>query len=698
MNYKTLLLAATAAALLISGCETERGTKLQDSLVGNTVEDKIAGYAVFNPTEGKIPYPNNILYAPNSSSTNDPDGVTLNIPYEPTDTDSGIKKQLNELTGFATTAPITAPVTATLDPSTISTGTQVYDVNMTGGAVTAINSKLTFGVDYYATQSGSNIVILPLQPLKSNTNYMVVLTSDLKDTAGRALAPDIATALTLGANDVKAGGSLDAQTAAALEAIRQGNRQMMTVLALAGKDPSKTVQIWNFHTQVVGAVQANIASNIAGSSSLTLNNKGFTTKYALGLTANPTDGKAQIYDGNISGLPQYMPQSITQDPTNALNGQFKYSSPFTPEVNASVTVPVVAFIPNANSGCGDMPSAGWPVVIYQHGITRVRTDLFVYGETLAGAPICHAAVAMDLPLHGVTESNVSKNPFYKAGIERTFDFDFVTEDADDNVIAKAPDGIIDSSGTFYMNLEHIMTTRDNMHQTTSDLLELEASIPNADLDGNATLAFDATKVSFLAHSLGTISSIGYVNQTSGLKTATLAMPGQGVIDIVRYSPVFSPAIKAGLAAVGINEGTSSYESFMLASQTIIEDADPANYTISIGNSDLSILEIEAVGNGSEGTGDQHILNSIASAPLAGTDPFIKFTKAKDINTTGLASGDLYIPTGTKTVSRLTEGEHRSPLDPQYSGEATTEIHTEVASFISSQGAAIKVAYPSIIKQ
>ena len=176
------------------------------------------------------------------------------------------------------------------------------------------------------------------------------------------------------------------------------------------------------------------------------------------------------------------------------------------------------------------------------------------------------------------------------------------------------------------------------------------------------------------------------------------MPGQGVIDIIRYSPVFSPAINAGLAAVGINEGTSAYASFMLASQTIVEDADPANYSAAIGLSSLPILEIEAVGNGSEGSGDQHILNCIASAPLAGTDPFIKFTKAKDINTTGLASGDFYIPTGTKTVSRLTEGEHRSPLDPQYSLEATEEIHTEVATFILFQGSKIQLAHPSIIKQ
>ncbi|RLA70108.1 MAG: hypothetical protein DRG24_07410, partial [Epsilonproteobacteria bacterium] len=131
MNYKTLLIAASAATLLLSGCGDDRSTRLQDSLSGNTVEAKVAGYAVFNPTTGEIPYPNNILFAPNSSTTNNFDGgKTLNIPYEPEDSDANIKRQLNTLTGFSTISPITAPITATLDAASIPNGVQVYKVNI----------------------------------------------------------------------------------------------------------------------------------------------------------------------------------------------------------------------------------------------------------------------------------------------------------------------------------------------------------------------------------------------------------------------------------------------------------------------------------------------------------------------------------------------------------------------------------------
>ncbi len=699
MYFKTLLITAATTALLLSGCNDDRSTDLQDSLVGNTVDDRIAGYAIFNPDEGLIPYPNNILFAPNSSGTDDYDyGQTLNIPYEETDPDANVKRQLNTLTGFSTTSPITAPITGTLDPATIPDGVQLYKVDINAsGAVTGIDTTLQFGVDYIATQSGSKLAVVPLHPLDSWSNYMVVMTSDLKDTQGRVLSPDIATALTLSPNPVKPGSSLDTETAAALEAIRQGNRQMLTVLALAGKDPSNTIQIWNFRTQVIGEVQANIAAAATSDSNLTLHDFGISTMALFGMLGMDTSGmtgSAEIYDGNLSTLPQYMPQASQMNPLPVIQGEFTYSAPFTPVVEANVTIPVVATVPVEGPDC-TMPTAGWPVVIYQHGITRDRTDLFVFGETLAKA--CYAGIAIDLPLHGVTETNTTINPFYKAAIERTFDLDMATEVWIEGygwaITSYTPDGNIDSTGAHYMNLANIITTRDNLQQTTSDLLQLQNAIASA-----SGITFDPERISFLSHSLGNMASIGFLNHTAALKSAVLAMPGQQFIPLLDNSAVFGPAIESGLAAEGIIKGTAEYDAFMLASQTLVDDADPANYSASIGAGALPILEIAAVGDGTEGSGDQHIPYTVATAPLAGGKPFIDFTGAQDINTSDLSSGDIYPTSGTKTVAKLTVGEHRSALDPQYSMDAFSEIHTELISFIDSNGTAIKVAYPSIIQQ
>jgi len=707
MQYKTFFIAAATAALLLGGCGTDRDTPLQDSLSGNTVQDKIAGFTVFNPAEGKIPYPNNILFAPNDSSTNDFDGgKTLNIPYEPTDPDANIKRQLNALSGFSTTSPITAPLSEgiRIDASTLIGGVRMFkvDIDPATGAVTDINETLRFGVDFVAAQSGDRIAVIPLKPLDGLTNYMVALNNSIKDDKGRVLSPDYVTALTLSKHPVKAGGSIDPETAAKLEAIRQGNRAMMGAMLKAGIDPTGTVQIWAFRTQMIGAVQKAIAAEAAAHpvAKLGLRNTGLTTKdlfTKMGMDTSMMKGSAEIYFGILENLPQYMPQPVDGNATEAvLRGEFSYKAPFVPKIEANITVPVVATVPSAESNCTE-PADGWPVVIYQHGITRARTDLFVYGETFAAK--CYAGIAIDLPLHGVTESNTTKNPFYTGPFERTYNVDLVTEDPYGTVVAYKPDGIIDSSGIHYMNLANVTTTRDNLQQTTSDLMQLASAIENA-----VGINLDENNISFLSHSLGNIASIGFLNQTRAVNTSVLMMPGQGLIQLLNHSAVFGPIIEAGLAAKGIMKGTPEYDAFLLASQTIVDDADPANYTPAIGKNPMKILEIAAVGDGTEGSGDQHIPFTVPGAPLSGGQPFIRFTEAEEINASAIVempdnSTYFYFlsPEMNHTASLLTVGEHRSPLSPAYGPEAFVEIHGELISFIASKGRAVKISNPNNIR-
>lgn len=659
-----------------------------------------AAATVFDSTSGDIPYPNDILFAGSTDGT-------LNIEFDPADSDAAVKEALNALDGFSTISPISVGVTGTLDPDTLPGHVRLFEVisaasEATGfiPAVGAVTGELTFGVDFVATVSGERLVILPLKPLASHGAYMVVLTDGIADSGGAPLVPDAITTMLNGTQALidadgptvyfDADAATNVGTATKLEGLRQLTQAMIAQAGTQDIARDDIIMAWSFTTQTIGAVQTALAAST------------MTATLGLAPTGAATDafvptlnGVADVYVGTLSDLPQYMPQGSASDPLPALNGQFSFTGASKlPNVEkADATIPVFATVPNAAAaaafGCSE-PAAGWPVVIYQHGITRQRSDLLAYAETFAAK--CFAAIAIDLPLHGISDTS---SPLYMAGLERTFDIDVLTEDDQGNTLAAEPDGIIDSSGASYVNLAHLSSTRDNMHHTTSDLLQLEAALGTA-----AGVAFDTANIHFVSHSLGNIAAIGYLNHTTALKTATLAMPGQGVIEVMNNSAVFGPAIEAGLAANGVIKGTAAYDSFMLASQTIIDDADPANYTIGIGEKTLPILEFEAIGDGTEGSGDQHIPSSIATAPLSGGDPFIRFTQALDINTSATVStpdGDVFIPTTTKTVTRLTAGEHRSPLDPQYSVEATTEIHTQMISFISSLGNAIIVTDPSIIK-
>ncbi len=681
------------ALLLLSGCSIDRDTKLQDSLHGGSVEDNISGYAIFNPTESLIPYPNSILFAPNSSSTDQYDGgKTLNIPYEPNDSDAAIKRQLNELTGFSTISPITTNITEGLElnSSTLATGVGVYkvDVNSTTGAVMQITSTLNFGVDYVVSQSGSKIAIVPIRPLESLTNYMIVLTDEIKSTDGKRLAPDIGTALTLKSTPIDAN-----HTAAALEPVRQATQAMLGALIKAGKNPRKTIQIWSFRTQLIGATQRSIAA-VPAVSTITLTSTG---KTSLELTSDAqTIGKADVYIGTLNNLPQFMPQPSAADPMPILNGQFSYrAGSLTPILEANITVPLFATIPNSHSGCAK-PADGWSVIIYQHGITRNRTDLAAFGETFASK--CYAAVAIDLPLHGVVETNLTKNPFYLGALERTYNADLVAQNAQGVITAANSDGIIDSSGAHYINLSHIATTRDNLHQSTSDLLQLHSALSKAtgvDLNKN--------RVHFVAHSLGTIASTGYLNSTNNLETIALIVPGQGLSLLLASSKTYGPVIAAGLAAKGIEQNTVEYSTFLLATQTIVDDADPANYALSLAQKHpKNILAFEMVGSRDTASqlpcqvadnSDSVIPNCVVGAPLSGTDPFLKLINADNINLTNGNAG--LKPISSNTVVRLTAGTHSSPLRPD---AATVSIHTMIMSHLESNSKAIYVSDPSIILQ
>ena len=82
-------------------------------------------------------------------------------------------------------------------------------------------------------------------------------------------------------------------------------------------------------------------------------------------------------------------------------------------------IPLFVTVPNVASGHAK-PANGWPVVIFQHGLTGNRTQ----AAAIAGAYASQGFVvaAIDIPLHGVTDT---ANPLYQAGAERTFDLDLV---------------------------------------------------------------------------------------------------------------------------------------------------------------------------------------------------------------------------------------------------------------------------------
>jgi dienelactone hydrolase len=344
-------------------------------------------------------------------------------------------------------------------------------------------------------------------------------------------------------------------------------------------------------------------------------------------------------------------------------------------------VPLLLTIPNAASGYAK-PATGWPVVIFQHGITRNRSDMLAIADALAQAG--QAVVAIDLPLHGITDLT---NPLYAGNQERTFNLDFVHND---NPLNTGPDGMIDSSGTHFINLNSMLTTRDNVRQAVADLFTLTATLPFMDYDGGGA-DFDGANIYFLGHSLGAIVGVPYLAVDDRANAATLGMPGGGLVGLLITSPTFGPTINAGLQAAGLTPGNADYQSFLVAFQTAVDSADPINYGTSAATHH-PIHMIEVVG-GAGNPSDQVIPNNALPAwPLSGTDPLWRVMGLTPTRSSMTDAAGLHV------LVRFSAGAHSSLLIPPSPSllAVTMEMQGESAAFLASDGTVLHITDGSVI--
>ncbi|MDX7745079.1 VolA/Pla-1 family phospholipase [Aeromonas veronii] len=362
------------------------------------------------------------------------------------------------------------------------------------------------------------------------------------------------------------------------------------------------------------------------------------------------------------------------------------------------------------------------VIIYQHGVTSIKENSYALALGQIGAGLdpsvnkVVAVVVIDHPLHG------------ERGYALSGSMDTVTTS---------------ENPTPYLNLGYLTVARDNLKQSVADLLGLRLAVGLANTQGlGGQLGGAGLKVHFLGHSLGAITGanlLAVANQPMGnaadalfkFDTAGLAMPGGGIAPLLLNSPSFGPTIKMSVLTAGspelkagfavyepncktvkatcfVNEflpslnattqaaAVTTLQSYSFAAQTVLDSADPINLGRGI-KSNFPLFATEIVGNEALNLlPDQVIPNSIASAPLGGTEPLFKV-----LGLQALQGGSGVIP-ASHHAARFVAGGHSSLLAPDENfdptGAVTTEIQTQFASFFMSDGAAVKVTDDTLIKQ
>jgi len=356
-------------------------------------------------------------------------------------------------------------------------------------------------------------------------------------------------------------------------------------------------------------------------------------------SANTTVGA--VLDGALGNDAGTTPPKDDDDSTNVT-----YRYPFPQAEAADNFAPVLVTMPaavdyTAGGGQNCSGAASIPVVLYVHGITGSRGNSLGYAAGLAAN--CIATVAIDLPLHGIAPQRSDSNGELEANPLLPFNMEYAlaadtgspwggvifnggsvdttfasTAERHNNVYQNSLNARVamefgtedaGTSGSAFINLSNFTRTRDNVRQAVVDLLNLNASLDNIStkLVDQGALPLNTDKVFVAGHSLGAIVATTYAavnNEPSVLagnsnlneiQGVILANGGANLTKLLENSPSFGPVVVGGLAASGVEQGTSNFEKFMYVFQSVVDVADPANSGLILAETDTPVVAFNMVG-------------------------------------------------------------------------------------------------------
>lgn len=668
-KQRSRVIVAVAIAVLIGGCDSGSSSTGPAPIEFRPVPppaSTAAFVALYAPPVDVVPYPNDLY---------NPTGLKLAVPVKIT---SPLAEALNTLDGFSTTAVISAPFNAPIDPASVIPWNPLTMAPTAASLIVMDGSNATPlvpGVDYEARLStavgaeGSAIEIVPLKPLRPRTRYLFYLTSGIRSVAGQAAGADT---VFRAVRDAHLAGLTSVPGVPALTPLFPAIAPLITGATQGLGLPGDSVIVaWSMQTQSISNVLDTIEASAVPRTAV-LANTGITTAQLPGVTL---PGLASIYTGFIE-VPYY------GDPANPLTSFWVNAQLVPPNVTnptpvprvAARRIPLLATLPGPASG-RTQPPGGWPVVIFQHGITLNRTIMFAMADSFAQQGF--AVVAIDLPLHGISDPTnlLYQGPGSPFGNnERHFNLDNVGA-----VGVFAPDGQIDN-GWQILNVQNPLNARDHIRQAVSDTINLTRTLPTLSFpDGDADPDLDGSRIHFVGISLGSIISGVFLGLNAEVGTATLSSPAGPWTSILTDPEAvdFGGPIRNALSARGLPPGTVGFESFVRDLQTVIDPADPVNYAAqATALHPLHVIEV---------LGDPAV-------PNGPTDYIASLWGLPDVHTTVAVA-----PPGTvRGIVRFNAGGHSSLFNPAIDPAVTAEMQRQTVTYAVSLGSAIQITNTGVV--
>ncbi|WP_318493031.1 VolA/Pla-1 family phospholipase [Photobacterium leiognathi] len=362
------------------------------------------------------------------------------------------------------------------------------------------------------------------------------------------------------------------------------------------------------------------------------------------------------------------------------------------------------------------------ITIYQHGVTSNKETLIqsALADNMIGNE-CRAIFAINLPLHGdrgVGGVTAADNP------------------------------------SVFLNLAALTVARDNLRQSTIDVINLKAAItrlfsllPSLTPEqfialGPLTRLDPTAEVNFAGHSLGAMTGINVAsvaNRPTGNATAdqlfainqfAFANPGAEIPYLLLNSGSFGNLIKGnilasanadfkkqcgdtsiadcyeGYEATLINDGSenslatlgsiySSFTQFAYAAQTVLDSVDPINHSLLVPSTTsiylTQVKDDETIPNNTPlGATVAGTEIPVPYSPFTGTSPLIKTMQLTP--TTASIDGSL-----VRNAVLFNAGSHSSLLrDTTGNAAVTNEMQSQMHSFVNGDGKTLTITDTSVL--
>lgn len=595
----------------------------------------------FDPGASVVPFPNNLLRSPTTG--------LVNLPQQCGESAAQTQLRtavLNQLDGFGTFKPVLRfTTTEAVDPASIEGNVVLLRRADKQAAIDPATAKpvpfvavptttTRAAADCMSSKEVPAVVLVPKVPLEPSSTYVVVVKRGLKTAVGAEFAASSTWGLVRQATNpvtVQDGkvvaertplSPFDAEDLQKLLGINtlwmahaQGVAFAQQALNIARED---MVLAWEFSTQtttapldpkVTGSIAAGLPMAPLGTlSSITNGNAEAFMQSVLGTNACAAVGCAAIGDVQLAPLtaPRFQTLSV-----NPLAGKPQIPGPFAdprmPTSSENERITVLTFIPATAA-----PPAGYPTVIFGHGLGQDRSNLFAIASQLAGRGF--ASVAIDFVAHGSRAVQVT--------------------DAAAAGCAGSPNPKAAPQCFAPFLSANLAATRDNFRQTVLDLQTLSRALTACGTTACGSLKVNPAKIGYTGISLGGIMGTMVTAMVPEVKGAVLSVPGAGLVDVIENTeslPIrcslvnslidagvvvgekWNPVANTGICLTNDWKAQASYKSFASIARWILDPADTANFASKLAGRKVLLQKV---------TGDKVIPNVTTDAlgALAGLAP------------------------------------------------------------------------------